>query len=349
MKPDQHILLLKMDHIGDALWSFPAIKALRMSLPDATVDMLCTPYLGEVYQGLEFLDHVICYDAGSPLAERTKLLARLRQNHYDTAIVLGPVDKVNHLAFLSGAAQRWGYAYAGNLLRGLTRHFFMTWSRPHPADIAAQTGLSLPHEVSTLLELVANFTKQQASNSSLFFPLQEREKEAARQKLQGCRPGYKQYAALHLCAKSFRHGWTEDVFAGLAGQLQQLFPDTGWFITAGPAEQKYLPSYQSALSRHNLPLIGGLNLQQTAALLAESRLLVSWDTGVVHLATAVGTPVVDVFPAKDFAYCVQRWGPWESNSQIVSQNEPLAGPETINAIIQAVIRLTAGKQEENPL
>ena len=79
----------------------------------------------------------------------------------------------------------------------------------------------------------------------------------------------------------------------------------------------------------------GLALRTMAGLLASLVCLVSWDTGVVHLSTAVGTPVVDLFPARDFAYCVQRWGPWSEAGIPLPQTEPQASEATLAAIAAA--------------
>ena len=107
-------------------------------------------------------------------------------------------------------------------------------------------------------------------------------------------------------------------------------------MTAGPAEEPFLPVYRESLSGIGVPVATGLQLTDMAALLSQVRLLVSWDTGVVHLADAVGTPAVDIFPDKSFAYCVQRWGPWGKNAAVVEQvGESLSEPQ-ISAILSPV-------------
>ena len=330
------ILLLKMDHIGDALWSFPAIRALRTAYPAAKIDMLCTPYLAEAFRQVADLSQVIEYDTEVSLSSRWEVIQRLRRQTYDVAFVLGPVDKINHLAFLSGARERIGYAYQGSLLRALTRPLFLTRSFPHPADAAAHAGQPLPHEVPAMLGLLEKHGTQVPENPLLFFPISAMAREAALFRLQKLHPDCRQFAILHLCSKSFRHGWNASAFAVLAERLQRLCPALGWVVTAGPSEEPFLPAYREALSEIGVPVITGLKLTDMAALLSQVRLLVSWDTGVVHLADAVGTPAVDIFPEKSFAYCVQRWGPWGKNAAVVEQvGDSLAEPQ-ISAILSPV-------------
>jgi ADP-heptose:LPS heptosyltransferase len=345
MKQLDRILLIKMDHIGDALWSFPAIHALRLAFPSAAIDILCTPYLAEAFRRLEDLDQVIEYDSGASLTEKQAILRKLRNPTYSVAIVLGPVDKVNHLAFLSRAQERIGYAYAGNWVRAVTGRLFLTGRFPHPADVAGKAGLPLPHEVKALLALVKKTGAAAPDDPELFFPLTSEEKASAAAYLQQLLPGKTAFAALHLCAKSFRHGWTEEAFCGLAAKLQTTLPDTGWIVTAGPAEEPYLDSYREALAGAGIPVVSGLNLGGMAALLAEMRLLVSWDTGVVHLATAVGTPVVDIFPDKDFEYCVQRWGPWGAGGHSVRQRQDVLDASTLDTLLRTVLKIAMPRQE----
>ena len=323
------ILLLKMDHIGDALWSFPAIRALHAAYPAAKIDMLCTPYLAEAFRQVADLSQVIEYDTKLSLSSRWGIIQRLRRQTYDVAFVFGPVDKINHLAFLSGARERIGYAYQGSLLRTITRPLFLTRSFPHPADAAARDGRPLPHEVPAMLGLLEKYGTPIPENPSLFFPISAAAREDALARLQKLHPDCRQFAVLHLCSKSFQHGWNAPAFTVLAERLQRLCPAIGWVVTAGPSEEPFLPTYREALSTIGVPVVTGLKLTDMAALLSQVRLLVSWDTGVVHLADAVGTPTVDIFPDKSFAYCVQRWGPWGKNAAIVEQKTNEIEPDEI--------------------
>ncbi len=354
MRRFDRILLLKMDHIGDALWSFPTVAALRQACPEAWIGMLCTPYLAEVYRPLDLLSEVIEYDAGAPLAARLDILRQLRRRNLDLAIVLGPVDKVNHLAWLAGAQKRVGYAYAGNPLHALTRRLFLTDCQKHPADMALAAGRPLPHEVPLMLSLltlagVVDNPEDAAVQSppELFFPLSSMQREAAAGMPAGLCLGKRRFAAIHLCAKAFPFGWNERFVGELVEQLRLLQPDIGWIVTAGPSERPHLTPFRQLFGEIGLPLVEGLDLLSLAALLANLDCLVSWDTGVVHLATAVGTPVVDLFPARDYDYCVQRWGPWGARSIPLAQHEPQAAAQTLTDIVAAVSPLLRPAETDN--
>ena len=342
MNSYSRILLLKMDHIGDALWSFPAIRALRTAFPKARIDMLCTPYLAEAFRRLPDLTEVIEYDPKSPLTARIHTLKKLRQHHYEVSLVLGPVDKVSHLAFFSGATEQYSYAYEGNILRSLANRIFLTHRYPHPADVANKSGLALPHEVPSMIALVERIGAIADPEPSLFFPLSAEEIANAAATLKNQCQEKNAYAAIHLCAKSFAYGWNEAAFLRLAATLQSTFPEIGWVVTAGPAEQPYLASYRLALSSLNIPIISGMQLAATAALLANLELLISWDTGVVHLAAAVGTPIIDLFPDKNYEYCLQRWGPWSNQAIPLTQKQPPSMSDDFTEIVSAAKKLLDG-------
>ena len=76
------ILLLKMDHIGDALWSFPAIRTMRAAYPAAKIDMLCTPYLAEAFRQVADLSQVIEYDTKISLSSRWRIIQSLRRRFF---------------------------------------------------------------------------------------------------------------------------------------------------------------------------------------------------------------------------------------------------------------------------
>ena len=337
------ILLIKMDHLGDALWSFPAIRALAGAYPGATIDMLCTPYLSHAFRRLPYLGDVIEYDAGWTFSARWGQIRRLRDKGYDAAINLGPVDKVNHLAFLSGAATRIGYAYKGNPIHALTGSFFLTQRLPHPSDVAQAAGEPLPHEVTALCGLISRLPKVEVRDTGLFLPFTESEDEFA---LEWCRQNLQareQAAAVQLCAKAFPHGWKGEAFVQLLTELRKLRPEIQLIVTAGPTETPYLKEYHPALEKLGIPLVCDFSFGRMAALLSRMSFLVSWDTGVVHMATAVNTPVVDVFPSQNFIYCVQRWGPWGKHLQVLSQTEAVLTKQTMGQISAAVLSIPCRK------
>ena len=119
--------------------------------------------------------------------------------------------------------------------------------------------------------------------------------------------------ALQLTPKWSLHGAQPE-------QLRQLIQSLrgGWIGFCGPGEREWAQQHFSDL----LPLWCQDDLHRYAALLQRCRLLVTVDTGAAHVAAAVGTPLVDVFPELHNAHCTRRWRPWKVNHRLVA-SDPL--------------------------
>ena len=335
------LLIIKLDHIGDVLWAFPAVAALKASWPHAVFDLVCTPYAREAGERMPGISRVHDFDPAWPLPRRLAALAALRREGYDTALVLGPADKYNYVAWASGARTRIGYHYAGKIIPYLLDQVFMTRRLLHPADAAQREGRRLPHEVEAMGQLAAQLGAVLPARFRLSFPVYPEEAAAAQKLLAPLGPG--PFGAFQLVAKAVRRGgWDAGSFATLAVSLRNALPHLTWLATAGPLEAELAASCRPGLAAIGVPMIEDLPLGQMAALLARLAVFVSWDTGVVHLASAVGTPVVDIFPPQDADYCMARWGPWHDRAVAVIQNGPAPDAAFFAAVAEAAARLGAG-------
>ncbi|MCL5036613.1 MAG: hypothetical protein M1269_05775 [Chloroflexi bacterium] len=326
------ILVIKMDHLGDVLWAFPAAGAVAASMPEAELHLLCTPYAEDAGRRMPGISRVFKYNAAWGKKEKDEVVRRLKEQKYDIALVMGPADKVNYLAYLSGARKRIGYYLAGKPLVYLADLLFMTQRIPHPADMAQREGKPLPHEVEALCSLVKHIGAEPPEKPVIEFPVTDEELKTACE-IKKSLGKDKPLAVIQLCSKAFGYGWHGDNFLKLAFDIKNSLPGYAWAVSAGPLEEKCLPEYRAKLEKNGIEIISGLSLGQMAALLSVTGMFVSWDTGVVHLALAMGTPVLDVFPWKNFDYCSQRWGPWKGRSRIVVQSSPVLDERTVGKII----------------
>ena len=123
--------------------------------------------------------------------------------------------------------------------------------------------------------------------------------------------------ALHLSAKWTSEGWPADSCVSVARSILEKLPAAFLYVTAGPGEERYFTNASAVLPANRFRILNELSFSQWAALLRHCRALVSMDTGAVHLAAAVSTPVVDVFPAMNFAHASSRWSPWQVPHRII--------------------------------
>ena len=345
----KRILCIKMDHLGDALWSLPAFDTLAAGNPDSEIDVLCTPYLRDVFSPYTSLHAIVDYDPTWSLSAKWSVIKSLRQRCYDKAIVLGPVDKVNHLAFLSGAKQRFGYSYRGSLLRSIARPFLLTHSHPHPTDVALASGSPLPHEVTAMLSLVGLINVISPASPTVSYPISAQDNDWACSWLRNNGLTPKAFLVIHFCAKAFPFGWTGAALDDLLNAIQESCPNHQLLITAGPSEMSFLALHQDLWNSRRYVLASGLPLNKTAALLSHAAALVSWDTGIVHLAAAVGVPVVDVFPDRNFDYCTQRWSPWGNGHRLLRQTGNLLNDQIKQDILSSLSEILHPKAKRTIL
>lgn len=297
------ILVVKLADLGDVLTATPALRALRNSLPEAEIDVLVTPQGQGVLTGSPYVDQVIVFPkslfdspAGilNPAAslEAIKLFIKLRSRRYDAVAVMHHLTtnwgawKYAALSILSGARVRAG------LDNG--RGWFLT-------DRAPDDGFGARHEVEYCVE-VAKLLGAKEDLGPLELPLSESDKAFARELLPEGGP----IIAIHPGSGAYSPArrWPIEKFQALASILSER----GAFlvIVGGPEEETIAAQVAQRVFGRCLNMAGVTSIKQLAALLADCGLFIGSDSGVIHVATAVGTPVVAIFgPSNHWA-----WGPW---------------------------------------
>ena len=109
-------------------------------------------------------------------------------------------------------------------------------------------------------------------------------------------------------------------------------------VIGGPAERAQAAAAMPE-SRGAVDLVGRLTLRQTAALLQRARLLISNDSGPVHLAAAVGTPVLALFGTADAPAGPKRWGPWGAGHAVLAR--PRLHDISVDDVLAEVRRLAS--------
>jgi heptosyltransferase-2 len=306
----ERILVVKLATLGDLLTATPALRALRVRFPEAHIGVLATPATAIALRGLDSLDEVLSFpkhafdrprDALARLPMATELARRLRSGAWDTLVLLHHlttpfgIAKYAALCLASGAGVRAG------LDNG--RGWFLT----HAAE---DRGFGWRHEVDYGLDVVEVLGAARPARPRLELVIGPEDQAwaascwadlglAPEQQVVLIVPGSGAYSVARRWAPSrfvevgralqARHGLTPLVLAGLLPDEQVLAHQ----VTAalGP-EARVAPPAPSP--------------QALAALLGRVRLLVANDSGPVHVATTVGTPVVAIFgPSNDRA-----WGPY---------------------------------------
>ena len=309
-------LVIKLRHHGDVLVSTPVFSALKAHAPQVEIDALVYADTADMVTLHPDIAHVHQIDRkwkhlgffGQLQAER-QLLATLKARQYDLIV---------HLT------EHWRGAWLCRLLKprwavgpGMpARGKFWASSFTHQQRMHNP----LRHMVETNLDALRRIGIQPASHERhLTLIPGEAATDAVRRHLAGFGLEGKAFIHVHPASRWFFKCWPVDRMAALIGRLQMAgYPVV---MTAAPSrdEQAMLDAIQACLPTPAFSLSGVLSLKELAALTKTARLFVGVDSAPMHIAAAVGTPVVALFgPSGD-----KQWGPWGVPSRVVaSTNHP---------------------------
>ncbi|MBF0456386.1 MAG: glycosyltransferase family 9 protein [Nitrospirae bacterium] len=276
------ILVISSTALGDTLMSTPAIKAVRTRYPEAHITACFNIKHAELFAGNPHIDAVIPYYGGYSRFLRTA--QALRRTNPDLALIFhGNEPQATPLAYLSGArfifkipiSRQYGF-----LLSNKSNGFDDPWSH-HAIDVRLKTA-SFAHcsegdrsMVLTADEKDITYIKAALSAHGL----------SGSNPIIGFQPG----------AAQLYKAWPKGHFIELGRRLLSLYPEAGIVITGSKGEVRLCGDIAAAIGRGAASLAGALSLKQLAALVKCLSVLVTNDTGTMHIAIALGTRTVSLF------------------------------------------------------
>lgn len=292
--------------VGDAVMSLPALEALRARFSDVETVVVAKPWVSEVYWHHPAISRQIIYDAEEehrgPLGFR-KLIRQLRAESFDVGILFQNAFHAAWMAWRAGIPVRVGYARDG-------RAALLTEA------IAPPSPASYGHQVYYYLELLfrAGAIDSSQTTPEIHIELQESEKAWATERLEAMGLGGSQFLVGLSPGASFGPAkrWPPERCADLADRLSSALQGRA-LIFGSSAERLLAESVAERMTREAVVVAGETTLRQSMALMAECRLIVSNDSGPMHVAAALGLPVVAVFGSTSN----RRTGPLSARARIV--------------------------------
>jgi lipopolysaccharide heptosyltransferase II len=281
-KMEMHkVLFFKPGAIGDLLHTLPALKALRKKFPAAQVTVIVSPGLESLIQGTPYADNVQVFDREKHkrrLKDFIEFAVRLRAERYDLFIDMQPSLRSMVLRLMSNAPHILVYRKQKRSRTGERRlhaaENFLDTLRPLGIDSSVESiELPVAAEVHTNIDRVLR-----ARNIDDDRPL----------------------IALNCSVGAARpaRNWFPERFASLADRLIDEL-DAQVIFVGGNEDRELVQHILADMKNKAVSAAGDLSIPETAALLAGCKCLVSADTGPLHLATAVQTPVVGLFGSTD--------------------------------------------------
>ena len=290
------ILLVRLGSMGDVVHTLPVLSALRAAFPDARIDWLIEQRWQELVELHPGLSNVVPVDTHAwrrePLSRRTRrglghTLGGLWQGGYDLALDLQGLYKSAVFSLLSGAPRRVGFDVYS--LREPGASMFYTQQ-----VMTSGTGGRALHVVEKNLALAAQVG---ATAPEVRFDLPTTLEDDVYVEEQLRAQGGKDFFVINPGGGWGAKRWPLERYAELA---RWVAAERGWrcYLNAGPGEESLVAEIERREPSLS-PLRFPLTLRQLVALLRRARLLVAGDTGPLHIAAAVGTPLVALFGPTD--------------------------------------------------
>jgi heptosyltransferase II len=287
------MLIRATNWVGDAIMALPALRAVRAKFADAHIAIVARPYVGDLYREQNICDELVAYD---PKGEhrgwqgRERLAKELRGRKFDVALLFQNAFDAAWLTWRAGVPERIGYARDG-------RSFLLTKAVPvpKPGDISR-------HERFYYLELLrrAGWIDGLGDDAHITLQVPEPARQRAEQTLaeNGARPGVLRIALGAGASYGSAKCWPPERFAKTLNEIRQE-RDAEVILFGTVNEQAVSAAIAGGLRRAPIDLTGKTPIAELPALLSQCHLFLGNDSGAMHVAAAVGLPVVAVFGSTD--------------------------------------------------
>lgn len=296
----RNILLVRLDNLGDVLVTTPAFHAVRESLHDARLTLLASPVGAQAGRLNPDIDEVMVYEAPwmdpwhrlpQDSTREQELIASLREREFDAAIIFTSFRQsslpAGYLCYLADIPLRAAASIDGPGSLLTTRH-------KHPERMM--------HEVERGLDLVG-VLGMETEDRELVLRVPESEHHEACRIIGPCTgPAVVLHPGCSMPARTYP--W--EMYAGVADLLVSNLGATV-FLTGAQDECDLVERIQGRMHRGAVSLAGKLSFPRLCALIEVADITVTNNTGPMHIAAAVGTPVVALFALTNPP---EQWGPW---------------------------------------
>jgi len=288
----QRIMVRATNWVGDAVMSLPALEAVRARFPRAEIVLVSKPWVSEIYWHHPAVNRQIIYKPNSEHRGPRgfwRLVKELQAERFDAALLFQNAFHAAWMARLARIPSRIGYAGDG-------RSFLLDEAIEPPSPSACG------HQVYYYLQLLfrAGVIDKPRPITEIRLRLTEAEKQWAAKKLDGLGLSGPRFLIGLTPGASFGPAkrWMPERFAALADRLIGAL-NADVLIFGSPAERPLAEEIAQAMEHMPAIVAGETSLRELLALMSECRLIVTNDSGPMHLAAALGVPLVAIFGSTD--------------------------------------------------
>jgi len=332
------VLFIRRDNIGDLICTTPAIHALREKFPAAKIGVLVNSYNADAVAGNPDVDEVYVYEKAKHAEGKNrflvwlgnlKLLLKIRGERYDVAIGCGSYSpSLARYTFLTGAKNRIGYVRSGD--RSISYNIPISEPREPIHEVVATFKLLEPlgisGEPSNLVLLPSADEKEKILKFLFPHPTSHIPPPV--------------FVAMHISSRKENNRWPTDRFIELGNELIKRYNIMPLILWApGSSKNPFHPGDDEkaeaiADKMRGAVLYKTTRLRELIAAISLCRLVICCDGGAMHIAAALGKPILTVWGSTD----KRRWIPWQVDNMILQKGKR-ADEVTIGEALSAFEKL----------
>ncbi|MCL5062371.1 MAG: glycosyltransferase family 9 protein [Nitrospirae bacterium] len=335
------ILFIRRDNIGDLICTTPALHAVREKYPDAKIGILVNTYNADAVRNNSDIDEIYVYEKAKHAPDKNKFsvwwsnlkaLLRIRKEQYDVAIGCGSYSpRLARYTFMTGAPARIGYLPE-------------TIDKSKSYNIPLHEQESPIHEVEKVFNLLSPLGINDTPSPLRIFPADDEiQKVKDFLNASGVKKE-KPLVAFHISSRRHENRWPVDKFTELARLIISHY-DANILLLWSPGSEKnpYHPGDDGKAEiiinsmKTNMVAYKTTQLKELIAALSLADIVVCCDGGAMHIAAALGKPIVTIWGSTD----PNRWKPWGVRHVILQGESKRAENISAQAVLDAVEKLLA--------
>ena len=309
-KDIDNILVIKLRHIGDVILTIPVFEALRYNYPEAFIAALVNENAAPVLEQNPSINRVLTLPRSSNRVQnfrgQLELIHELRKLRFDLVLDLSRSDRGAFFSFVTGARNRLGFKSRNT--KKVDRHLLFT-------ELVISRGKQ--HIVDYHLEMIKQL-KLEIPGKDLAIYWNKSEEDMCRRILgENGISLNENFVVLHPFSRDKHKAWRVDGYAKICDYICERWGIRTILIGGSDELERSLVNKIAMTAKNSSVNLGGqLSLKQLAVALSRAVLFVGIDSGPMHIAAAVSTPVVAIFgPSRWF-----RWGPWGDNHTVIQKS-----------------------------
>lgn len=293
------ILLIDLLYLGDLMFATPFIRNLRQNFPEAEIDMVVNANFEGIMADNPYLDQVYAYSKDWSIIDSWRFARQVGTNDYDLGLNIHGNWRTALLLKIVGPEYSVGFGTKG---RGL----FLDQSLTPPED---------KHMVETYLHFLRQLGLSVSDDSLELGSSREAEKKMEDFLVSAGINVDRRVIALNTGGSWPTKRWPADKFARLADRIQR--EDVGQVVfLGGPTDVERVEKIRTMMETEAVSAAGETSLSELAALTSICELVVSTDSGPIHVAASVGTKTVAIFGPSDET----KFRPYGEQHQVVTAN-----------------------------